>query len=530
MQQFARLYNDLDQTNSTNEKVALLAGYLQNAPSTDRMWALALLSGRRPKRTVATAQLKEWACEVSGTDDWLFEESYAIVGDLAETITLILPPTESDNKESLTYWVNYIRALATADDTTKRERIISAWNKLGLGERFTFNKLITGGFRVGVSQTLVCRAIAQFTGISQNVIAHRLMGKWTPDDVTFDQLILQESGSDDITKPYPFCLAYQIDVDLAELGDARDWQAEWKWDGIRGQIIKRNGEYFIWSRGEELVTDKFPELHELCKALPDGTVLDGEIMPFKDGKPLTFNHLQTRIGRKNVTKKALTDAPVSFFSYDLLEWENEDWRMRPLVERRQKLEELVGQLHHDRLLISEAMDVDTWDELRELHKKSREVLSEGLMLKHKQSLYEVGRKKGLWWKWKVDPYSIDAVLIYAQTGHGRRANLYTDYTFALWQGDLLVPFAKAYSGLSNEEIMEVDAIIRQTTKERFGPVRSVTPTMVFELGFEGINISTRHKSGVAVRFPRILRWRTDKKVEDANTLDDLKALINTDNV
>lgn len=526
MKQFAQLYNDLDQTNSTNEKVALLADYFQHAPAVDCVWALALLSGRRPKRTVATAQLKLWACQLSGTDEWLFEESYAIVGDLAETITLILPPTESNNNESLTYWVNYIRALGSLTDEEKRQQVFDAWNKLGLGERFTFNKLITGGFRVGVSQTLVCKAIAKFTGVSQNVIAHRLMGKWEPGTVTFDELILQEGGSDDITKPYPFCLAYPIDVELPELGNATDWQAEWKWDGIRGQIIKRKGEFFIWSRGEELVTDKFPELHELCKDLPDGTVLDGEIMPFKDGKPLTFNQLQTRIGRKNVTKKALADAPVSFFSYDLLEWQGEDLRVQPLVERREKLELLVKELNHDKLLLSEAMNFASWDELKAIHQHSRDVLSEGLMLKHKQSQYEVGRKKGLWWKWKVDPYSIDAVLIYAQTGHGRRANLYTDYTFALWQGDLLVPFAKAYSGLTNEEIMQVDAIIRQTTKERFGPVRSVNPTMVFELGFEGINASPRHKSGVAVRFPRILRWRNDKKIEDANTLDDLKALIN----
>lgn len=527
MKHFAQLYSDLDATNKTNEKVELLAAYLQQAPDADRMWALALLSGRRPKRTVPTAKLKEWACGYANVEEWLFEESYSIVGDLAETITLILPPGQSQNNQSLAYWVQYIKELEKADDDYKRDRVFAAWHMLGQDERFAFNKLITGGFRIGISQTLVCRAISVFTGISQNVVAHRLMGKWEADTVTFDELVLQERHDDDLSKPYPFCLAYQIEGEVEEQGAPEDWQAEWKWDGIRGQIIKRNGNVFIWSRGEELVTDKFPELLEMAQNLPDGTVIDGEILPFKNGMPLPFNVLQTRIGRKNVSKKILADAPAGFFAYDLIEWQTADWRTNPLHQRRTQLEQLVVGINHERLMLSPTVAFSTWDELRQARTKSREMESEGIMLKHKLSGYAVGRKKGQWWKWKVDPYSIDAVLIYAQAGHGRRANMYTDYTFALWQGDLLVPFAKAYSGLSDKEIQEVDKIIRETTKERFGPVRSVVPTLVFELGFEGINLSTRHKSGIAVRFPRILRWRTDKKVEDANTLDDLKALLNT---
>ena len=499
---------------------------MQAAPDEDRMWALALLSGRKPKRTVPTAKLKEWACELAKVDEWLFNESYSIVGDLAETITLMLPPVKSSNSQTLTYWVQYIKELAAFDDDAKREQVWQAWQQMGQDERFAFNKLITGGFRIGISQTLVSRAIGQFTGITQNVIAHRLMGNWTPDTVTFDELVLQERHDDDISKPYPFCLAYQIEVAPEELGKPEDWQAEWKWDGIRGQIIKRNGNMFVWSRGEELVTDKFPELLEMAAHLPDGTVIDGEILPYKDELPLPFNILQTRIGRKNITKKILADAPVGFFTYDIIEWEGQDWRSVPLAERRAQLEKLVATVNHKNLLLSPTVDFKTWEELTEQRKQSRAMQSEGVMLKHKASGYEVGRKKGWWWKWKVDPYSIDAVLIYAQAGHGRRANMYTDYTFALWQGDLLVPFAKAYSGLTDKEIQQVDKIIRDTTKERFGPVRSVAPTLVFELGFEGINLSTRHKSGIAVRFPRILRWRTDKKVEDANSLDDLKALLN----
>lgn len=528
MKHFAQLYSDLDETNKTNEKVALLSAYMQNADDGDRLWALALLSGRRPKRTVATAKLKEWACQFATVDAWLFEESYAIVGDLAETITLILPPpTETQHNESLSYWVNYIRSIEKMDEDVAREKIQHAWTLLSQSERFAFNKLITGGFRVGISQTLVGRAISNFTGITPNTIAHRLMGKWTPDTTTFDDLVLQERSDDNLSHPYPFCLAYQIDVPLESLGQPNEWQAEWKWDGIRGQIIKRNGQFFVWSRGEELVTDKFPELLELQGVLPDGVVLDGEIMPYKDGRIMSFNVLQTRIGRKNLTKKILADAPAAFFAYDIIEYEGQDIREKPLSERRAILETLLKQVNHPNFIQSPRVEFSTWEELTEQRKLSRSLQSEGLMLKQKSSTYEVGRKKGHWWKWKVDPYSIDAVLIYAQAGHGRRANLYTDYTFALWQGDLLVPFAKAYSGLTDKEIEQVDAIVKKTTKEKFGPVRSVTPTLVFELGFEGINISTRHKSGVAVRFPRILRWRQDKKVEDANTLDDLKALINS---
>lgn len=528
MRNFAQLYADLDETNKTNEKVALLSAYMQNADDGDRMWALALLSGRRPKRTVGTTKLKEWACAFANIDFWLFEECYSIVGDLAETITLILPPPiPSRSNETLSYWVNYIRSIDKLDEDAAREKIQQAWTLLSQSERFAFNKLITGGFRIGVSQTLVGRAISNFTGITPNVIAHRLMGKWTPDTTTFDELLLQERHDDDLSKPYPFCLAYQIDVPLESLGAPAEWQAEWKWDGIRGQIIKRNSQFFIWSRGEELVTDKFPELQELQALLPDGVVLDGEIMPYKDGQVLGFNILQTRLGRKNITKKILADAPVAFFAYDMIEFNGYDLREKSLAERRALLEQLLKEVNHAALIESPTVEFSSWDDLGEKRKLSRSMLSEGIMLKQKNSIYEVGRKKGHWWKWKVDPYSIDAVLIYAQAGHGRRANLYTDYTFALWQGELLVPFAKAYSGLTDKEIEEVDAIVKKTTKEKFGPVRSVTPTLVFELGFEGINISTRHKSGIAVRFPRILRWRTDKKVEDANTLDDLKALINS---
>ncbi|MEL6924975.1 MAG: cisplatin damage response ATP-dependent DNA ligase, partial [Bacteroidota bacterium] len=364
------------------------------------------------------------------------------------------------------------------------------------------------------------------TGIEENVLAYRLMGNWTPDKTTFEDLILSENPTDDLSKPYPFYLAYALEGEAQELGDRSEWQAERKWDGIRGQIIVRDAQVFVWSRGEELVTDKFPEYQILAKALPNGTVIDGEILPFRDGQPLSFNVLQTRIGRKNVTKKILEKAPVILMAYDLLEYNGTDIREQPLSYRRERLEEIISQNDsHGILLLSDVLPETSWQELAYERERSREFFSEGLMLKHKSSTYRVGRKKGDWWKWKVDPLVIDAVMIYAQRGHGRRANLYTDYTFAVWDDDRLVPFTKAYSGLTDKEFNQVTAFVRKNTVERFGPVRSVKPELVFEIAFEGINASPRHKSGVALRFPRMSRWRTDKKPEEANTLDDLKQML-----
>ncbi len=526
MKKVALLFTQLDQTTKTNAKVDALAQYFAQADEQDRLWTIAILSHRRPKRTVKTSQLREWAAELSALPQWLFEDSYHVVGDLAETIALVLPKPSSSSTQNFTYWINFIKSLADLEEEEKAKQVKAAWFSLSYEERFIFNKLITGGFRVGVSQKLMVKALSKYTGIEENQLAHRLMGNWTPDDTTFQDLILSENPLDDISKPYPFYLAYALDVKFEDLGSPDDWQAERKWDGIRGQIIIREGEIFVWSRGEELVTDKFPEYKPLAQLLPNGTVLDGEILPFKEGKPLSFNELQTRIGRKNVTKKILQNVPVVLMVYDLLEYNGEDIRTRSLHDRRGLLEELVDQYPTDGiLLLSDTLNAQSWEELAAIRETSRQHHSEGLMLKRKDSIYQAGRKRGDWWKWKVDPLVIDAVLIYAQRGHGRRANLYTDYTFAVWDEDRLVPFTKAYSGLTDKEFQEVTDYVKKNTIERFGPVRSVTPNLVFEIAFEGINASTRHKSGVALRFPRMSRWRKDKPKEEANTLADLKAML-----
>ena len=527
MQHFAKMFRALDRTTKTNNKVAALAEYFTEVTDErDKLWTIALLSHRRPKRTVNSKLLRGWAAEYAGIEPWILEESYHVVGDLAETIALVLPPPERDSKRTLSEWIEVVQSLAKYDEEGKREAVTDAWRELDTTERYLFNKLITGNFRVGVSQKLMTRALSKATDIEETNLAHRLMGNWTPDTTTYDELINSESATDDISRPYPFYLAYQLEQEPADLGTPDEWQAEHKWDGIRGQVIVRDGEVFVWSRGEELVTDKYPEYHPLAELLPDGTVIDGEILPYTDGKPMGFNVLQTRIGRKTVSKKKMKEAPVVLMAYDLLEWEGEDIRKKPMTERRKLLEELVE--NHDTggiLILSPVVEWSSWEELAAERDTAREKHSEGLMLKRKNSEYKLGRKKGDWWKWKVDPLTIDAVMMYAQRGHGRRANLYTDFTFGVWDGDTLVPFTKAYSGLTDKEFNRITAWVRRNTIDRFGPVRSVKVKHVFEIGFEGIRKSTRHKSGVALRFPRMLRWREDKPVEEANTIADLMALL-----
>lgn len=523
MKHFTRLFTELDQTTKTLGKIKALTEYFQNADDQDKLWAIAILSHRRPKRTVNATYLGEWANELARIPQWLFYESYAVVGDLAETITLLLPSEYEHSDYSLTYWIDFIKSLEQLEVYQKKEKIVWAWSQLNETERFVFNKLITGSFRMGVSQQIMVKALARYADVPENVVAHRLMGNWSPDIDTFHELIHSENVIDH-SKPYPFYLAYALEEGVDTLGEPHEWFAERKWDGIRGQVIVRDGQLFVWSRGEELVTDKYPEYHALLNIVPEGTVIDGEILPFKDGQPLSFNHLQTRIGRKAIGAKLLKEVPVAFVAYDLLEWHGEDIREWPMEKRRQQLEELCSR-ESTVLKLSPLVEFRSWEELAHERSRSREFLSEGIMLKRKSSIYRNGRRRGDWWKWKIDPLSVDAVLIYAMRGNGRRANLYTDYTFAVWDGDQLVPFAKAYSGLTDDEIREVDRWVKQNTVERFGPVRSVKPELVFEIAFEGINRSSRHKSGIALRFPRMARWRKDKKANEANTLSDLNALL-----
>ncbi|MFM0321611.1 ATP-dependent DNA ligase [Caballeronia glebae] len=546
MKRFATLYAALDATTSTNEKLEALIAYFSVAQPEDAAWASYFLAGGKPRQSVPTRLLTEFARERAGLPAWLFEESYQAVGDLAETIAHVLPPASGESSLGLAQWIEQrVLTLRGASPSELRERLLSYWDELNWSERFLLTKLIGGGFRVGVARQLVVRALAQVAGVDHKRVAQRMVG-WTdsrekPSAARYLRLIAPAAEGDDVDTPhesdiglpYPFFLAHPLQADPATLGAPDGWIAEWKWDGIRAQLVKRAGRVWIWSRGEDLVTERFPELASLGEALPDGTVIDGEILAWEPGAdvPLPFARLQPRITRKSLTKKVLADSPAALLAYDLLEANGRDLRTEPLYARRAQLDALASSLAVNVLRVSPMVAASDWNALAALRDESRARGVEGLMLKERASMYGVGRTKasGTWWKWKIDPYSIDAVLLYAQRGHGRRASLYTDFTFAVWdEADgtrTLVPFAKAYSGLTDEEMRQVDAVVRKTTIEKFGPVRSVTPTLVFEIGFEGIQASPRHKSGIAVRFPRMLRWRTDKKIEDADTLDILKGFL-----
>jgi DNA ligase-1 len=538
MREFARLYAELDSTTATNRKLEALKNYFRRAQPENAAWAVYFLAGGKPRQAVPTKLLRQFAIEYAGIDEWLFDESYHAVGDFAETIAHLLPPSAHESDVGLATWMQErIAPLRGASPATIRDAMFAYWDQLDWQQRFLLLKLIGGGFRVGVSRLLVTRALGEVAGVDSKLIAQRLMG-WTdgrvhPSAEQFTQLIAAQSDSEHQLRggqPYPFFLAHPLQADPRTLGPVTRWHAEWKYDGIRAQLVRRDGQTWLWSRGEDLIGERFPEISAI--ALPNGTVIDGEILIWKNDAPAPFADLQQRIGRKTLSMKMRAELPAVLIAYDVLEVNGQDIRATPQAERRRMLERIVADADAPPLKLSPLVVADSWEQLAEMRESSRTRAVEGLMLKGIDAQYGVGRTKdtGTWWKWKIDPHSVDAVLVYAQPGNGRRASLYTDYTFAVWDSDengdrKLVPFAKAYSGLTDAEIRTVDAAIRRTSIVKFGPVRSVTPTMVFEIGFEGIARSPRHKSGIAVRFPRILRIREDKTVEEADTLDTLRGML-----
>ncbi len=540
MDLFTQLFIALDQTNKTVAKSHLLSEYFEEASPADAAWAIYFLMGERLKRLVKTADLKEWACRVSDLPDWLFAECYDHVGDLAETLALLIfcedKFRKADLKLSLSELIeNYLIPLKAMEPEAQSKRIVQLWSKMDFSMALVLNKLITGGFRVGVSKNLVIKALAKNASVDPAVMAHKLMGQWEPSEVNFKNLFVKKSTQDEVLRPYPFCLAYPLEVKEGEslsmiLGDSKEWQIEPKWDGIRAQIIVRKGARVIWSRGEQLLNEQLPEIEDALKAYPDeqSFVLDGEILAwdFENDKVRSFADLQKRLGRKKVSKAILEEIPVVFMAYDLLEIDSVDLRAKSTSERRDVLEKWLPSIETSVMRLSPIYDASRgWEAMAEVRSHSREESIEGLMLKQKTAIYSVGRKKGLWWKWKIEPYTVDAVMVYAQQGHGRRAGVFSDYTFSIWKDGELVPFCKAYSGLSDMEMKRVDKWIRANTTAKHGPVRVVQAELVFEIAFEGIQESKRHKSGIAVRFPRIHRWREDKLASDADTLEMVKSLL-----
>ncbi|MCS6772464.1 MAG: ATP-dependent DNA ligase [Kiritimatiellae bacterium] len=525
MKHFTQLYQRLDRSTKTSDKLAALETFFRSAAPDDAAWGLFFLIGRRFPRVISPSELREWVSAATGLPPWLVEESYAAAGDLAETLSLLLPPASAPREWGLADLIEQrVRPLREAGPEQRRALVEQTWRELDGDERFLYHKLLTGGFRVGVSRALVERALAAVSGIDAAEIAHRLMGDWTPSAAFYQEILSQNQALESALRPYPFYLAYPLEEDISTLGAPSNWQAEWKWDGIRAQVIRREGRVAIWTRGEELVTDRYPEIESAARALPDGTVLDGELLAWRDDKPLPFGVMQQRIGRIRITSATLQQAPVAFVAYDVLERGGCDLRARPLLERRAALEEIITRALSP-IRVSPRIPFESWSDLAARRAESRARGVEGVMLKRLDAPYGVGRERGAWWKWKIEPYTVDAVLLYAQAGHGRRAGLHTDYTLGVWSNGALVPVAKAYSGLTDAELNEVDRWIRRNTLEKHGPVRVVKPELVFEIAFEGIQASARHKSGVALRFPRIARWRRDKRPEDADQLDVLTALL-----
>lgn len=546
MREFVALVDRLDKTNRTKEKQQYLLEYFRTAPKEDLIWVVALFTHRRPKGVIKLAFLKQWAMEISGLPEWLFQESYHYVGDLAETLSLLGKVENSEQSNlnlldiktlglgSLHSIFQRMLEMKKADVEEQKQWVLSVWRELESMERFVFNKFLTGGFRIGVSEQLLFKSIAEVEGLSVLEVQHRLMGNWKPEEVSYRDLVeVGRSGAEAV--PFPFALCYSLEellVDVGEevglddrLGKVDEWQVEWKWDGIRAQLVKRGKNVWLWSRGEELINEMFPEVNIWQELLVGDVVLDGELLVWVDGRPASFQQMQRRLGRKRVGKKLLEECPVVFMSYDILELAGEDLRNTSLAERRVLMEDFLAGLDSGGVLVSPRIEVCSWEEVRQYRSNSATAAAEGLMLKRKDSEYIGGRKRGAWWKWKVAAETVDCVLIYVQRGHGKRASLYTDFTFAVRDGERLVPFAKAYSGLTNAELEEINRWLKNHTRESFGPVRSVDAELVFEVAFEGISRSSRHKSGIAVRFPRIVRWRKDKSVAEIATLDDLNKLI-----
>ncbi|HEY7090956.1 MAG TPA: ATP-dependent DNA ligase [Tepidisphaeraceae bacterium] len=524
MKQLTELYLALDRTTRTNEKVEALRDYFRTAPPHDAAWAAYLLSGRRLGRAVSFTQLRNYAAEVSGHPEWLVEECYHLVGDLSETLSLLVPDTPDSDPPSLHVLIEqYLRPMTTLPRQQQRDAVVGMWKRLNADQRLVFHKLLSGEFRVGVSKLLLTRALAEVAGVEPAVMAHRLSGNWTPGEQAMRD-ILQGGGAVDPAMPYPFMLAHPLHEPAKTLGAIEDWLLEWKWDGIRAQLIRRPGATMLWSRGDEMVAGAFPEIMQAAANVPEGTVLDGEIVAWDETqqKPMPFARLQRRLNRKNVELSLWPDVPITYIAFDVLEIDGKDVRDQSLRVRRAMLERIeTGSI----MRRSQPVTCASWSDAERLLSESRQRSVEGLMIKRLDSTYQPGRPTGPWWKLKVQPYSVDAVLIAAQPGHGKRAGLLTDYTFGVWDDGQLVPVAKAYSGLTDEEIARVDRFAREHTIGKYGPVRAVEPVMVFEIGFEAIQRSDRHKSGVALRFPRMLRMRDDKSPADSDKLQTLRDLL-----
>ncbi|MGR3447396.1 cisplatin damage response ATP-dependent DNA ligase [Paracoccus sp. UBA5162] len=515
MKAFAHLLERLAFTPARNAKLRLLRHYLETTPDPDRGYALAALTGDLKLRAVTPSLLRGLMAE--RVDDQLFALSYDFVGDLAETIALLW---QGDGDQD----VPLHEAVTLLSDTGKAglpAAIAAMLDRLGPSQRLAFLKLATGNMRVGLSARMARIALAEMGEPEVADIEEIWHGLKPPYRPLFDWIAGGARPEHAARAPFrPVMLSTPVDLDQLRGFDPDEYMAEWKWDGIRVQAINDGGVRRLYSRTGEDIGAAFPDVIE---ALNFDGAADGELLVRRDGEVAVFGDLQKRLNRKAISRAMLDSHPAGLRLYDLMIWQGRDLRGLPLAERRAVLD--GADFGSDRIDVSPLLDFATWDDLAALRADPPSAVIEGVMIKRRDSPYVGGRPRGPWFKWKRDPMVVDAVMLYAQRGHGKRSGFYSDFTFGLWDGDQLVPVGKAYFGFTDEELRELDRFVRTNTVDRFGPVRAVAPKLVLEVAFEGLNESGRHKSGIAMRFPRISRIRWDKPAAEADRLDSLKEML-----
>lgn len=524
MKAFAELIFNLRKWDTENNQIRYIKEYFSISDDRDCIWAIYILLGKKIKNEFRSKQqLKKWACEYAEIPDWLFDESYSFTGDLTETISLILPGKEADSGRTLTEWMHYMESFCKSDDQGNKKKVVDAWKELDHTETYVFNKLIPGNFKSGVDEKVIIKALSKFLNIESNVISNRIKSNWHPDLISFYELFSKFNPDDIISKPYPFIPEEVFESEPGVLGSAADWLAEQKFKGIRCQLIFRKGKIFLWTDNGELINDKFPEFEFIKKYLPDDSVFTGSIICINNGMKSQHNYLQARLRRKNISSKSLKESPVIFMMNDLLEYEGTDMRNKFLIERKELIKCNKFMISKNNLIkYSENIKFENWEELRTIRRKSSDTISGGIILKKKNSLFlsDINEKYLIC---KPEPLSADAVLMYALKGE--RTDLFSEFTLGVWDKGKLVSIAKINSGLSEEEIREVSEFVNNNTLEKFGPVRTVRPELVFNISFESISFSVRHKSGVVLQSPEISKWIRGKNIFDASSLENLKKFI-----
>jgi len=540
MKAFADLWATLEGQLSEARSAQILARYLQQTSAEDAAWAIYLLCGKKPKKLLSARELVEYFLQTSGTPGWLFWESDDVVGDVNETIALLndtfMDETASQQnrnenshpqQNSLAFWMeNQLNTLAEVAQSQRPAFLGNCWQKLGYREAFIINRILTGTWKSNLPLKTIAQALSIVSGQEPMTLMHRLKADWLPNKVFYAKLIAEDQPTFQTEQKFSFGEFKPLEESSIEsLGAVEDWWLAWQWEGLRVQCIRRADDCFLWSQNGELVTDRFPELHEMAQKLPEGTILEGVIVACSGQAPLPLADLQPRLGGKSVNRKMMESCPVAFVATDLQLLANEDMRNLPAQQRKTRLAQLANDIGFP-LVHFPRIEIDQWAHARKLLQEARQHHAEGLSLQRLNSPYPIQNQQADWWSWKVQPHTINAILLYAKMEMaGRSQKQTTEYTFAVWHEDQLVPVARTGIGLPPEEAELLDGWIRANTYERFGPVRSVEPFHVYEIAFDGITPSKRHKCGFVLREPRIINPRPHTPIEEASRLEDLHRLL-----